>query len=92
MKLWTAWLDYFATGEGRTMCALIMYSQTEEEVREKFRSLFGSWFAQGMEVSEGLVKNEVVTFIFTDRALLTANAAASTCGVHLHGQIHFNFS
>jgi hypothetical protein len=31
MKLWTAWLDYYATGEGRALFARIAYAETAED-------------------------------------------------------------
>ena len=33
MKRWTVWLDYFATGEGRTFMALVTYAETAEDAR-----------------------------------------------------------
>ena len=92
MKLWTAWVDYFATGEGRTMCALIMYGDDEAEIRSKFKNLFGQYYSLGMEVAEGIVRNDVVNSVFSEKTLLTANAVARGANMSLFGQVHFNLS
>jgi hypothetical protein len=40
MKLWTAWLDYYATGEGRTLFARIAYAETAEDAIRQFGTAF----------------------------------------------------
>ena len=40
MKLWTVWIDYFATGEGRTVMAWVGYAGKEVEARAGFAKQF----------------------------------------------------
>ena len=41
--LHTAWCDYFATGEGRTLIALITKARDEQHMREIVRERLGEF-------------------------------------------------
>ena len=41
MKLWTVWVDYGATGEGRTLMARIGYAEDEADALAAFAKVFG---------------------------------------------------
>lgn len=92
MKLWTVWLDYFATGEGRTYIARIAYAETQEEARQGFAELYSTYFADGALVSEGVVRNGVTDLLFSPRLLDHVQAMAGEARLTLEGCYHFNRS
>ena len=53
--LWTGWMDYFATGEGRSLMAYIGYAQNADELRKSAALALGEYYAKGLDVAEGLV-------------------------------------
>jgi hypothetical protein len=48
-RLWTAFLDYCATGEGRTIDAWIGYALSEQECREKCGQALDTFYAKVAE-------------------------------------------
>jgi hypothetical protein len=59
VKLWTAWSDYGATGEGRTCMARIAYAMTAAEAIAGFGAAFNPYIAICADVGAGVVENEV---------------------------------
>lgn len=51
-RYYTAWTDYYATGEGSTL--MFALSTTPRAAEKLFRDKFGEYFAQGMTVTEEL--------------------------------------
>lgn len=92
MKLWTVISDYAATGEGRTIQALITYAENEKEAIEKFGKEFDPFFAIGAEAKEGIIKNEVTQYLFSDTVLDSALDMEGRANINLFAQFHFNFS
>jgi hypothetical protein len=91
--LWTAWCDYFATGEGRSIMACITYARTEDEMRAHFTEKFDEWFAKSCEIQSGVVRNKISRFIWSEAML----DAIEDCGIRrgwvdAHSWMHFNFS
>ena len=92
MKLWTAWLDYFATGEGRSLMACIAYAENEQGAIARFERQFGQHYAQAAEALEGVHKNEVTQVLFTPLALKRAKELEGRAMVEVAGSFYFNFS
>lgn len=92
MKLWTIYSDYSATGEGRTIQALITYAENEQEAIEKFGKVFDEYFARGAEAVEGVVENELVKYLFSEEVLKEAKSMEGRANVKLSSEFHFNFS
>lgn len=90
-RLWTAWLDYSATGEGRAYMACIAYAQGEAEILAHFGNRFDPWFANGCDVGQGVVRNCVTTLLWSatmlDRLEVLADEGA---WVEAHSWMHFN--
>lgn len=92
MKLWTVYNDYSATGEGRTIQALITYAENEQEAIEKFAKTFDEFWTRGAEAKEGVVKNELVKLLFSPALLKEAKELEGRANVKLFAEFHFNFS
>ena len=52
--MYTAKLDYYATGEGRTLMILIGDYRNIDEVKEAFSRHFDPYFTMGAEIIEGI--------------------------------------
>lgn len=92
MKLWTVYSDYCATGEGRTIHALITYAETKEDALEKFSQTFDKFWALGADAEEGIVKNEVTQYLFSDKVLERVIEIEGRANIKLSAEYHFNFS
>ena len=90
--LWTTWLDYYATGEGRTVMAWIGYARDESQAREQFGKKFDPYFAQGCEVERGVVRNEITRFVWSEATLDFLEKCDPRGGAEAHACIEFNFS
>jgi hypothetical protein len=102
--MYTVVSDYFATGEGRTISVLFTMGyprrthplyDTEKDGKfwamEAFRERFGSWYAQGAEVHEGIHFDlPCVDFVISEkvRDMLIAGRAS----MEYSTQFHYNFS
>lgn len=69
MRVWTVWLDYLATGEGRTKMACFTLAESEFDAISKFQERFGEYFAQGCQAQEGVLRNNVTKLLFSKAAL-----------------------
>lgn len=91
--LWTAWCDYFATGEGRSVMACIAYANEEAEIKKHFAKKFDDWYAIGCEAAKGVVRNEYTTFLWSRKVLRSIEMAEKKAGwVDAHSWVHVNFS
>lgn len=88
--LWTSWLDYSATGEGRTLMLRTTCASSEDDAKRKFQEQFGDYFAQGCEAQVGVVRNEVPTYVLSDAALRFASR--SNGNLDICASLHVNFS
>jgi hypothetical protein len=52
--MYTAWCQYYATGEGITHMVLIHPANSEEDLKERFSEVFGEYYAIGMEFKKGI--------------------------------------
>lgn len=92
-QLWTGWLDYEATGEGRTITACICYATSEEQLRDLMCEKYGSWFSENCEVAPGLVTNEVVRYLWSEKALAYFERVRERRGkLEAYNKVHVNFS
>ena len=91
-SLWTVWLDYFATGEGRSMMAVIGYASNENEAKELFSKKFGDWFKIGCDAAPGVVQNPVTQFLFSTEALQMLTKHNGNANLVVHASIHINMS
>lgn len=90
--LWTARSDYFATGEGRRIMALIGYAVDEKGCRELFAQRFHSYYAQHCEISAGLVCNRTIEYLFSKELLHDVPLLGARGGTCLSAELFFNFS
>lgn len=91
-SIWTASLDYFATGEGRTMMARICYAPNEISVRQQFGEVFDPYYAQGCTIERGVARNEVTRFLWSDLALTYFEELDSRGAIEANSSFHFNLS
>lgn len=89
-KLWTVWLDYFSTGEGRVYMATVAYADTEEQAREGFARLYSQYYAEGAEAREGVVCNRVTKLLFSPQVLDAVQSLSGEAAITLNGYFHFN--
>ncbi len=92
MKLWTIYGDYYATGEGRTISALITYAENEKNALNEFSKTFGDFFVLSATAEEGIVKNEVVRMLFNDKLFKRLEETEGLGNAKLSAQYHFNFA
>lgn len=92
MTLWTAWSDYYATGEGRTLLGWIGYAEDRAEALKAFGNAFDPYFARGADAAVGVVKNEVIRHLFSPRVLEDVCCMQGRATVQLTGRLHFNFA
>lgn len=91
LRLWTAWLDYSATGEGRAYMACIAFAKSKDEILLHFGKKFHPWYATGCEVGEGVVRNPVTTLLWSGALLDHLELAADQgAWVEAHSWMHFN--
>lgn len=91
-SLWTVSLDYFATGEGRTMMARICHAQDEASARRQFGEAFDAFYANGCSVERGVVRNEVTSFLWSKQALDYFEQLVAGSGLEANSLFHFNLS
>jgi len=92
MKLWTVWSDYFATGEGVTYSAIIGYAKNAKGAKKLFANKFNEYLAIGCEAEEGVVKNGITKFIFSDELLKAIKKAENKANLVAYGEYHENRS
>lgn len=90
--LWTIFSDYSATGEGRTIQALITYATDEKDAIKKFSNIFDSYFGLGAEAKKGIVENEIINFLFTKEIIDNVREMEGKANINLFSEFHFNFS
>lgn len=91
--LWTAWCDYFATGEGRSIMACIAYARTEAEIKKWFAEKFDAYYAIGCEAAKGVQRNEYAEFLWSKSALDEIEHIGKLRGwVDAYSWMHVNFS
>lgn len=92
LSVWTTYLDYAATGEGRTLMARVCWAATEEDARAQFAAAFGPYFAAGCVVSQGVTRNEVTRFLWSDQALRAMEQLSGGAAFQANSGFHFNIS
>lgn len=91
--LWTAWSDYFATGEGRSIMACIAYAKDEKEIQAHFGKTFDPWYAKGCDTQRGVIRNELTCLLWSEAILCSIEEIARRGGwVDAHSWMHFNYS
>jgi hypothetical protein len=92
-RLFTGWMDYSATGEGRTLSAFVGLAHDEAEFRAQLRQGLGEFCGDFMYVAEGLVRNEVTDYLWSPAALAMIERAQGDAGaIRALVQLHVNFS
>ncbi len=95
MKLWTIWSDNCATGEGRTLTAMIVYAKNAEEAKKKFGDEFGEYheyMVRGCDAEEGVVKNDVTKFLFSAELMKIIPREEGKAHVVVFAECHVNKS
>lgn len=89
--------DYSATGEGRTVSALIFrprprFGQTREQhLEEQFNSVFDPWWTTGMRELTQYEFEEAYAWLMP-KMVYDMITQEKPHGLHWHCQFHFNFS
>lgn len=89
-RLWTAWCNYGATGEGETLMAIIAYAESLREIESKFHEVFDPFFGCTCEV--GVQRNAVTTCLFPEKTLESVQKLDGVASVTLYAQLHFNLA
>lgn len=93
MKLYTATIDYFATGEGRSLYLFACHAESTEQVLEEMGKVVDPYFVQGAAVFEGLPPDDdaAAAFLLSDgvKPLLRGE---QRCYLRLLLSLHYNFS
>lgn len=93
MKIYTAWCDYAATGEGITLLAYVAWACDECELREKLKTDVHEFWAMACEVKEGIVRNEVTRMLWPEEMLSRLERfAGDRAMITARNQVHFNMS
>lgn len=92
MKIWTVWCDYGATGEGQSVMVWIGYAENEAAACAKFSERFGNVFASVCEAKHGVVRNEFIQYLFSEKVLTACEKAEGKGNIDLYASAHFNFS
>jgi hypothetical protein len=90
--LWTAWTDYFATGEGRTLLGLICSATSPEDARQRFGEVFDPYYASGCQVEKGVARNDATQFLWSEAALTALEELDPRAAVEAISRIHINLS
>jgi hypothetical protein len=92
MKLWSVWLDYGATGEGRTLMARIAYAEDEHDALAGFGKAFDPYYARGAEAIQGVADNNVTRALFTAETLAWVRQHEGLANLDVLAKFHFNFA
>ena len=92
MDIYTGWLDYAATGEGRTMSAYIGWAASPDRLREEASKVFGEFFGRALEVAEGVVENQVTSAVFSAAVFEQLCRLGGRANIKCHAVIHYNLS
>lgn len=88
----TAWCDYFATGEGRTLVALVAKARDEKHVREIVCAELGEFWSVHANVAAGVVRNEVTEHLWAAGVFkFLEHSGADTGVVTAKSQLPANF-
>ena len=90
--LWTVWVDYFATGEGRTLLGLICSAASPEDARQRFGEVFDPYYASGCQVEKGVARNDATQFLWSAAALTALEELDPRAAVEAISRIHINLS
>ena len=90
-KIWTGWMDYFATCEGRILIAH-MYAQSEDELRTSASEAFGEYYARVLTVAEGLIENNVTLAVFSAKTFELVRGLDGRASIRCHAFVAFNGS
>lgn len=95
--IYTAFADYYATGEGRSLMFLVSRGygpkSREENVRDRFIELFGSYMAMGMEIKEGLNFDfDGIDLLVSEKTRKFLESSLDAGNLEYHVGLHFNFS
>ena len=93
-QLHTAWCDYFGTGEGRTLLALVTYARDEAHMRQLVRERLGEFWSVFAQVEAGVARNEVTQRLWPAAVLefLEGSASDQAGVISAKSELHVNFS
>ena len=93
-KLYTSYIDYFATGEGRTIFLHITYSNSKEEAIQKMEEKigkYGDYFILGVKVIEDFDQtNPYVQELLTPKVIDFIQK--KNANIDIYVEHHFNLS
>ncbi len=92
LTLWTCSLDYYATGEGRTVMAHIGYASSKDDARERFGKAFDDFYARGCTVEHGVVRNDTTRLLWSAEALALFESVSDRGAIEAYSKFHFNLS
>lgn len=90
MALYSAWCDYFATGEGRTIMVMYCIAEDEDDLRKKFSDAFHPYYAPGMQFEDGIKKDDIFAHMVPHT--VTSMLEEGGCYFDFYTSFHYNFS
>lgn len=91
--LHTAWCDYFATGEGRTLIALVAKARDEKHMREIVHKELGEFWSVFAQVAAGVARNGVTEQLWAPGVFEFLERSGPDAGIVMaKSQLHANFS
>jgi len=92
--IWTIWIDYFATGEGRTIFLNVVTAWSREEALKSMERNIGTYsdyFMMGVEIKEGFdPKNRYVLQLLSNSQIDQIVKGGGMINVYV--QSHFNYA
>nr|WP_181374845.1 hypothetical protein [Polaromonas sp. H6N] len=85
-------MDYFATGEGRSLMAYIGYAQNADELRKSASEVLSEYYAKGLDVAEGVIENNVTLVVFSAKTFELVRAFDGQASTRCFGLVSFNRS
>lgn len=89
--LWTVSCDCGATGEGRTIMALVGYATDAADALKQFATVFDEYFALSATVEQGVVANASTRLLFSRKTLGAVRDMEGRANVRIHAALHFNY-
>lgn len=89
-RVWTAWMEYGATGEGQTLQTWIGYASDANDAKASFGGRSNSFFEQFCEVAEGVTRNRIVEALVAASTLNLLESSSGTIDIELFASLHIN--
>ena len=88
--IYSAWCDYGATGEGRTIMLMYCTAKDESELRVKFTEVFHPFYLPGLQFEEGIKTDGVFAHMVPH--VVASTIGEGGCYFDFYTSFHYNFS